>query len=104
MARASLALEGGLAGYEICGQGPRKFPSQNSGYYQCRPIDVVEDNGNHYIVDGHHRASVARQAHTKVSIVLKKNIESRHSIFNNVDEVKESADNAGLDRLVRRRR
>ncbi|MHC8319416.1 RHS repeat-associated core domain-containing protein [Pseudomonas sp. GB2N2] len=77
---------------------------QKNGYDQSWPIDVVEDNGNHYIVDGHHRASAARQTHTKVSIVLITNIESHHSIFNSIDEVKESADNVGLDRLVRRRR
>ncbi|WP_077430624.1 RHS repeat-associated core domain-containing protein [Pseudomonas sp. C9] len=77
---------------------------QKKGYDDDWPIDVVEHNGNRYIVDGHHRASAARQTHTKVSIVLIKDIVSHHSIFNSIDEVKESADNVGHDRLVRARR
>ena len=75
-----------------------------NGYDDDWPIDVLEHNGNRYIVDGHHRASAARQTHTKVSIVLIKDIESHHSIFNNIDEVRESADNVGFDRLARPRR
>jgi hypothetical protein len=37
-------------------------------------------------------------------MVLIKDIVSHHSIFNSIDEVKESADNVGHDRLVRARR
>jgi hypothetical protein len=77
---------------------------QKSGYDDDWPIDVVEHNGSRYIVDGHHRASAARRTHTKVTIELIKDLVGHHSAFNTLNEVVESADSVGHDRLMRPRR
>ncbi|EJN20393.1 RHS repeat-associated core domain protein-containing protein, partial [Pseudomonas sp. GM79] len=77
---------------------------QKNGYDDDWPIDVVEHNGSRYIVDGHHRASAARRTHTKVTIVLIKDLVGHHGAFNALDEVMESADSVGHDRLMRPRR
>jgi RHS repeat-associated protein len=77
---------------------------QKNGYDDDWPIDVVEHNGSRYIVDGHHRASAARRTHTKVTIVLIKDLAGHHGAFNALDEVMESADSVGHDRLMRPRR
>jgi RHS repeat-associated protein len=77
---------------------------QKNGYDDDWPIDVVEHNGSRYIVDGHHRASAARRTQTKVTIVLIKDLAGHHGTFNALDEVMESADSVGHDRLMRPRR
>jgi uncharacterized protein RhaS with RHS repeats len=77
---------------------------QKNGYDDDWPIDVVEHNGSRYIVDGHHRASAARRTHTKVTIELIKDLVGHHSAFNTLNEVVESADSVGHDRLMRPRR
>ncbi|SDS12681.1 RHS repeat-associated core domain-containing protein [Pseudomonas prosekii] len=78
---------------------------QANGFDDDWPIDVVEHEGERYIVDGHHRASAARRTHTPVTIKLITDIAAhKKSIFTTVEEVKESADSVGLDRLTRPRR
>ena len=60
---------------------------RSSGYNVNHPIEVVEHNGQRYIIDGHHRAAAARQTHTPVTIRLIKNIDSHTSTFNSTKEV-----------------
>ena len=77
---------------------------RNNGYDVNEPIDVVEHNEQRYIIDGHHRASAARQTHTPVTIKLIKNIENHKSTHNTVQDVIDSSNAVGLDRLDRPRR
>ncbi|WP_346833861.1 RHS repeat-associated core domain-containing protein [Pseudomonas koreensis] len=74
------------------------------GFNREFPIDVAEHHGNLYILDGHHRASAARQTSTEVTIQLITNIEDHHGNLNTIEEVLESAANVGNDRLEHRRR
>jgi len=62
-------------------------------------IDVVEGNGQQFIIDGHHRAAAARRTGTQVEINIVDDIERHPSSFNSIDEVIESADSVGPDRL-----
>jgi hypothetical protein len=77
---------------------------RSNGFNSDHPIDVAEHNGTHYILDGHHRASAARQTSTEVTIQLITNIRDHHGTLNTIEEVLESADNVGNDRLEHRRR
>ncbi|WP_158248892.1 RHS repeat-associated core domain-containing protein, partial [Pseudomonas sp. FW305-3-2-15-E-TSA4] len=74
------------------------------GFNREFPIDVAEHHGNLYILDGHHRASAARQTSTEVTIQLITNIEDHHGNLNTIEEVLEPAANVGNDRLEHRRR
>jgi RHS repeat-associated protein len=77
---------------------------RNSGYDDSFPIEVVEQNGNMYILDGHHRASAARQTGTKVTLRIIEDVARHKGTLNSIDEVVESAKNVGFDRLEQRRR
>ncbi|MED7670821.1 ParB N-terminal domain-containing protein [Pseudomonas moraviensis subsp. stanleyae] len=77
---------------------------RSNGFNSDHPIDVAEHNGTLYILDGHHRASAARQTSTEVTIQLITNIRDHHGTLNTIEEVLESADNVGNDRLEHRRR
>ncbi|MEX5548636.1 RHS repeat-associated core domain-containing protein, partial [Pseudomonas pergaminensis] len=43
---------------------------RSDGYKINEPIEIVEHNERRYILDGHHRASAARQTHTPVTLKL----------------------------------
>ncbi|MFT0477077.1 RHS repeat-associated core domain-containing protein, partial [Pseudomonas antarctica] len=77
---------------------------RNTGYDKNTPIDVVEYNEQRYIVDGHHRASAARQTHTPVTIKLIQNIGTHESSFSSTKDVIDASNAVGLDRLKRPRR
>jgi hypothetical protein len=77
---------------------------RNSGYDNKFPIDVLEHNGNIYVLDGHHRASAARQTGTKVTLRFIKDIARHKGTLNSIDEVIDSAKNVGFDRLEQRRK
>lgn len=62
-------------------------------------IDVVEHNGQKFIIDGHHRAAAARRTGTGVKINVIDDIAGHNSSFNNIDDVLDSAKNVGFDRL-----
>ncbi|OCQ23659.1 hypothetical protein A7985_06875 [Pseudoalteromonas luteoviolacea] len=66
-------------------------------------IDVVEDNGQRYIIDGHHRAA-ARRTRTNVNVNIVDDVANHPSNFNSVKEVVESAEPVGLDSLKPPRR
>ncbi len=72
--------------------------------YNGPAIDVVEANGNKYIVDGHHRAAAARQAGIPVKINIVDDIFNHPSSYQSIDEVIQSAETVGFDRLVPRKR
>ena len=75
-----------------------------NGYDPEVPIDVIEHDGNLYILDGHHRAAAARQTSTNVTIRLITDLLKYDRTLNSIEEVIESANNVGLDRLEHRRR
>jgi len=77
---------------------------RSTGYDNRYPIDVAEHQGELYILDGHHRAAAARQTSTNVSIKLITNIREHHGTLNTIEEVLESAQSIGNDRLEHRRR
>ncbi|WP_353631449.1 RHS repeat-associated core domain-containing protein [Pseudomonas canadensis] len=77
---------------------------RSNGYDINQPIEVVEHNERRYIVDGHHRASAARQTHTPVTLRLITDIYSHKSTHNSIEEVIEASNAVGLDRLDRPRR
>ncbi|WP_434590573.1 RHS domain-containing protein [Pseudomonas sp. R4-83] len=82
-----------------------KYKNQMSnGYDPVDPIDVVEHNGSLYILDGHHRAAAARQTSTNVTIRLITDLTKYDRTLNSIEEVIESANNVGLDRLEHRRK
>ncbi|MFS1523915.1 RHS repeat-associated core domain-containing protein [Microbulbifer sp. 2304DJ12-6] len=62
-------------------------------------IDVVEYNGQRFIIDGHHRAAAARRTGTKVNVNVVDDIANHPSSFNSIDDVLKSADSVGPDRL-----
>ncbi|TMU69575.1 type IV secretion protein Rhs, partial [Pseudomonas fluorescens] len=75
-----------------------------NGYDPDDPIDVIEHDGNLYILDGHHRAAAARQTSTNVTIKLITDLIKYDRTLNSIEDVIESANNVGLDRLEHRRR
>ena len=75
-----------------------------NGYDPEVPIDVIEHDGNLYILDGHHRAAAARQTSTNVTIRLITDLLKYDRSLNSIEEVIESANYVGLDRLEHRRR
>ncbi|WP_281878279.1 RHS repeat-associated core domain-containing protein, partial [Pseudomonas atacamensis] len=75
-----------------------------NGYDSVEPIDVIEHDGNLYILDGHHRAAAARQTSTNVTIRLITDLIKYDRTLNSIEDVLESANNVGLDRLEHRRR
>jgi uncharacterized ParB-like nuclease family protein len=78
---------------------------RSNGFNKEKPIDVVEHEGNYYIVDGHHRAAAARRTHTPVSINLVKDLKAYgNKNYATLDDVLDSAKNVGNDRLERPRR
>ncbi|MFK9007799.1 RHS repeat-associated core domain-containing protein, partial [Pseudomonas pergaminensis] len=77
---------------------------RSDGYKINEPIEIVEHNERRYIVDGHHRASAARQTHTPVTLKLITDIYSHETTFNSIEEVIEASNAVGLDRLDRPRR
>ncbi|WP_426205102.1 RHS repeat-associated core domain-containing protein [Pseudomonas sp. TWP3-1] len=77
---------------------------RNTGYDNEYPIDVVEHDNEFYILDGHHRAAAARKTTTNVTIKLITNIREHFGTLNNLEEVLESANNVGNDRLEHHRR
>jgi len=77
---------------------------RETGFHADFPIDVAENKGKLYILDGHHRASAARQTSTRVIIQLVRDIARHKGALNSIDEVLESASNVGHDRLEHRRR
>nr|WP_242487312.1 RHS repeat-associated core domain-containing protein [Pseudomonas sp. TH15] len=74
------------------------------GYDISFPIDVVEHQGTRYILDGHHRAAAAKQTATPITIKLITNIREHKGTLNTIEEVIESAENVGHDRLEHHRR
>ncbi|SDC80285.1 RHS repeat-associated core domain-containing protein [Pseudomonas koreensis] len=74
------------------------------GYDVSYPIDVAEHQGNFYILDGHHRAAAAKQTATPITIKLITNIRDHKGELNTIEEVIESANNVGHDRLEHHRR
>nr|WP_237403061.1 RHS repeat-associated core domain-containing protein [Pseudomonas sp. MWU318] len=74
------------------------------GYDVSYPIDVAEHQGNFYILDGHHRAAAAKQTATPITIKLITNIREHKGELNTIEEVIESANNVGHDRLEHHRR
>lgn len=72
--------------------------------YKLPPIDVVENEGILYILDGHHRATAARQTGTDVLVRIISDVESHSSSFKSLEEVIEAAKNVGLDRISPRKR
>ncbi|MEN5326736.1 RHS repeat-associated core domain-containing protein [Pseudomonas sp. TWI549] len=74
------------------------------GYNPAYPIDVIEYDGNLYILDGHHRAAAARQTATNVTIRLITNLNTYNGSLKSIEDVLDSANNVGLDRLEHRRR
>jgi hypothetical protein len=81
-----------------------RIEMRNIGFNREYPIDVAEHHGSLYILDGHHRASAARQTSTEVTIQLITNIKDHHGTLNTIQEVLESAANVGNDRLEHHRR
>ncbi|SDO24698.1 RHS repeat-associated core domain-containing protein [Pseudomonas extremorientalis] len=77
---------------------------RSDGYKINEPIEILEHNERRYIVDGHHRASAARQTHTPVTLKLITDIYSHKTTFNSIEEVIEASNAVGLDRLDRPRR
>lgn len=77
---------------------------RSDGFDSKFPIDVAEYDGKFYILDGHHRASAARQTATSVIIKLVQDIKGHKGTLNSIEEVLESANNVGQDRLEHRRR
>ncbi|MCS3417545.1 RHS repeat-associated protein [Pseudomonas sp. BIGb0450] len=77
---------------------------RSKGYDTNEPIDVVEVNGQRYIIDGHHRASAARRANTPVTIKLIENLNSHKGTLKSKDDVINASNAVGLDRLERPRR
>jgi hypothetical protein len=77
---------------------------REGGFQSNFPIDVAENDGKLYILDGHHRASAARQTSTKVILNLVTDIAGHKGNLNSIDEVLKSASNTGHDRLEHRRR
>ena len=67
--------------------------------YVGNGIDVVEHNGQRYIVDGHHRAAAARRTGTNVNVNVVDDIANHPSEYNSVNDVVRAADSVGLDRL-----
>ncbi|WP_435037268.1 RHS repeat-associated core domain-containing protein [Pseudomonas neuropathica] len=74
------------------------------GYDVSYPIDVAEHQGTFYILDGHHRAAAAKQTATPITINLITNIREHKGQLNTIEEVIESANNVGHDRLEHHRR
>ena len=59
--------------------------------YQGEPMEVAKDDeGQMYILDGHHRAAAARMTNTPVKTTVIDNIADAHTTLNTMDEVKES--------------
>ncbi|WP_210559093.1 MULTISPECIES: RHS repeat-associated core domain-containing protein, partial [unclassified Pseudomonas] len=75
-----------------------------NGYGPTDPITVIEHDGNLYILDGHHRAAAARQTSTNVTIKLITDLKTYNGALRSIEDVLESANNVGLDRLEHRRR
>jgi ParB-like chromosome segregation protein Spo0J len=75
-----------------------------NGYDPTDPIEVVEHDGNLYILDGHHRAAAARQTSTNVTIKLISDLKTYNGALRSIEDVLDSANNVGLDRLEHRRR
>lgn len=67
-------------------------------------IDVVEHNGQRYIIDGHHRAASARRTGTQVDINIVDDIANHPSSYNNINDVLDAAGSVGPDSLRRPRR
>lgn len=66
-------------------------------------IDVVEHNGQRFIIDGHHRAAAARRTGTPVNVNVVNDIKGHRSNFNSIDDVLDSAGSVGPDSLKPRR-
>jgi hypothetical protein len=75
-----------------------------NGYDPVDPIDVIEHDGNLYVLDGHHRAAAARQTSTNVTIKLITDLQAYNGALRSIEDVLESANNVGLDRLEHKRR
>jgi uncharacterized protein (DUF1015 family) len=75
-----------------------------NGYDPTDPIKVIEHDGNLYILDGHHRAAAARQTSTNVTIKLINDLKAYNGALRSIEDILESANNVGLDRLEHRRR
>jgi len=67
-------------------------------------IDVVDNNGQLIIIDGHHRAAAARRTNTRVNVNIVTDIKNHPSSFNNIDEVIKAAETVGPDHIKPRRR
>ncbi len=64
------------------------------------PVDVVVHNGRTYIIDGHHRIAAAKMAGLDdVPIKIIGDLKSHPSSYNSIQDVLESADTVGFDRL-----
>ncbi|KAE9644616.1 RHS repeat-associated core domain-containing protein, partial [Pseudomonas sp. PB106] len=75
-----------------------------NGYDPADPIDVIEHEGSLYILNGHHRAAAARQTSTNVTIKLITDLQAYNGALRSIEDVLESANNVGLDRLEHKRR
>ena len=70
------------------------------GNYEGPPIDVVQDeNGQMYIVDGHHRAAAARVTGTKVEVNIVHDIENHPSSYESIEEIINDSFSVGRDKL-----
>jgi YD repeat-containing protein len=72
--------------------------------YRGPAIDVIEDQGQYYIIDGHHRALAAQMTRTPVNVRPVRDLMNHPSNYNSLSDVLRSADTVGPDRLVRYRR
>ena len=70
------------------------------GNYEGPPIDVVQgENGDMYIVDGHHRAAAARITGTKVKLNVIHDIQNHPSGYKSIEEVINDSFSVRRDRL-----
>jgi uncharacterized ParB-like nuclease family protein len=74
--------------------------SMRQSGYNGPPIDVVEHNGQYYIIDGHHRAAAARRTSTAVDIRVVDDVANHPSSYKSVEEVVRDAQLLGPDRLT----
>ncbi len=74
--------------------------SMRADGFKGPPIDVIEQNGKFYILDGHHRAAAAARTGTNVDIRIVQDIGSHPSNFQSIDDVIRAAEQVGPNRLV----
>ena len=76
-----------LADYTEYGIEENSFLAMRESGCSDPSIDVIERNGQHHIIDGHHRAAAASTTKVPVDIRVVTDVENHLSSYQTIEEI-----------------